>query len=74
MAAEDDAAGEAEQDVLADRLDRLEAPPVEALDEAERRRARVRRLHLDGLAAERLEASCGSVQAVSLWHSRSFRE
>ena len=53
MRAEDDAALEAEHEVLADRLDRLEPPAVELLGDARGLRARVRRLDLEPLADER---------------------
>ena len=46
VAAQDDAALEAQEQVLADRLDTQQAPPVEALGNALRGRARVRRLDL----------------------------
>jgi hypothetical protein len=64
------AALEREEQVLADRLDAFEALPVEPLGDPAPRRARVRRLDLDRLAYERLEALRRSMKAVTLGHDR----
>src|SRR5205085_6681400 len=55
VAAQDDAALEPEQEVLPDRLDRLEPPTVEALRDARELPARVWRGDLEPLADEQLE-------------------
>ena len=68
MRAEHDPALEAKQQVLADRLDRLEHAPVDALGDALRLRARVRRLRLDALADERLQPSRRPVKGIALGH------
>jgi hypothetical protein len=54
VGAQNDTALEAEQQVLADRLDRLEHPPVQALGDSFGPSALVRGLRLDPLADERL--------------------
>ena len=66
--AEDDAALEAQDEVLADRLDRLEPPPVEPLGDPLGLRPRVRRLDLEPLADEQLEPRRGAVERVALRH------
>ena len=66
--AEDDAALEAQHQVLPDRLDRLEPPPVELLGDVRRLRARVRRLDLERLADERLKPRRRAVERVALRH------
>ena len=68
VAAEHEPALEAQQQVLADRLDRLEPAPVEALGREHRGRARVRRLDRDALADERLQPARRAVERVSLGH------
>ena len=55
VAAQDDAALEGEQQVLADRFDGEQAPAVEPLGEPSDLGARVRCLDLDSLADERLQ-------------------
>ena len=68
VAAEHVAALEAEQQVLAHCLDRKETAAVELLGDPADLRARVRRLHLDLLADERLEAARGAMEGVSFRH------
>ena len=68
MAPHRDAALEAQDQVLPDRLDRLEHAPVDLLGHARHLSARIRRLGADPLADERLEPACGPVQGVSLGH------
>ena len=58
MAAQDEPALEAQEEVLADGLDAEEPPPVEALRDAGHPRARMRRLDLEPLADER-SGGCG---------------
>ena len=66
--ADDDAALEAQHEVLADGLDRVEAAPVDLLGDALGLRARVRRLDLEPLADEHLQAACRAVERVALGH------
>src|SRR6059058_5862311 len=75
MAPQDDAALEAEEEVLADRLDRLERPAVQPLRKSLQRRAGVGRLDLEPLADERLEPARRSVKRIALRHApeRSLR-
>ena len=69
VAAEDEPALEAKQEVLPDRLHRLEPAPVEPLDETLPRGPRVRRLDLDPLPGEHLQPPRGALERVTLWHS-----
>src|SRR5919197_5915734 len=69
MAAKDEAAFEAEQEVLPDGLDALEAPPVEERLELLDGGARVRRLDLERLADEDLQPARGEVERVALGHA-----
>jgi len=59
------------QQVLADRLDRFEHAAVETLSDPFGLRARVRRLGLDPLADERLQAPGSPVEGVALGHVRT---
>jgi signal transduction histidine kinase len=68
VAAEGHSALEAQQEVLADRIDTLEPASVEARGEVQGGGARVGRLDLDPLADERLEPAGGAMDAVSLGH------
>jgi hypothetical protein len=68
MVAQDEAALEAEQEVLAERLDGLEHARVEALGDRERARTRVARLDLDPIAHEHLEAQRRTVQGIAFGH------
>ena len=68
MATQDEAALEGEQQVLADRLDGEQAPAVEPLGDPSDLGARVRRLDLDPLADERLQAAGGPVKCVAFGH------
>src|SRR5437764_15062233 len=64
MAAEDGAALEAEQDVLADRLDALKPPSVQLRRKLLHRRARVGRLDLQLLSDQHLQPAGGAVDSV----------
>jgi hypothetical protein len=68
MAAQDDAAFEAQEQVLAGRLDRLEAPPVEPWRKLLDRRTRMRGLDLDPLADKHLQPPRGSSERVTFGH------
>ena len=68
VAAQDQAALEAQEQVLPDRLDRLEPAAVEPLGRERRGRARVRRLDRDALADQRLQPARRAVERVSLGH------
>ena len=65
VAAQHEAALEAQEQVLADRLDRLEPATVEPLGDEHRGRARVRRLDRDALA-RRAPAACAPRGGASL--------
>jgi hypothetical protein len=69
MAAQDDAAFEAQKQVLARRLDRFEAPPVEPRRELLDRCARMRSLDLDPLADEQLQPLGRTSERVAFGHS-----
>ena len=73
MAAKDEAALEAEQQVLSDSLHALEAPPVEAGPELLDGGARVRCLDLERLADEDLQPARGEMERVTLGHAGSVR-
>lgn len=68
MAAQDKAALEGEEEVLADRLDMLEAATVDSLGDSQRRRTRMGRLGGDDLALENAELLGRAVERVSLRH------
>ena len=68
MAPHDDPAFEPEQQMLADGLDRLEHAPVDALRDTGRLAARVRRLDLEALPDERLQAAGSAMKRVALGH------
>ena len=68
MAPHDDPAFEPEQEMLADGLDRLEHAPVDALRDTGRLAARVRRLDLEPLPDERLQAAGSTMKRVALGH------
>ena len=72
MAADDDPVLEPEQEVLADRLHRLEHEAVDARGDTGRLRARVRRLDLEPLPYERLQAPRRAVNGVALGHAASL--
>jgi hypothetical protein len=74
MAPENEAALEAQEEVLADRFDTLEPSSVELLGDTGRRSPRVRALHLHRLADEHLEASRGAVEGISLGHASIVTE
>ena len=69
VATEDEPALEAQEQVLAQRLHRLEPPSVEPLGEAPGRGLRMRRLDLHLLADQHLEPARRSVQSVPLGHA-----
>jgi hypothetical protein len=71
VAAQHDAALEAQQEVLPDRLHGLEAEPVHALRHTRDRGARMGRLGLDALPDERLETAGGAVERIALGHAPS---
>jgi hypothetical protein len=70
--AEDGPALEPEQEVLADRLDGEQLPPVELLRDPERPGARMRCGHLESLADEDAELPSGAVDRVALRHAASL--
>jgi hypothetical protein len=72
MAAEDEAALEVQQQVLADRLDSLEHAAVEPLREPLDLGLRVRRLDLDSRADEDLQALRRAVDRIALGHASSM--
>ena len=69
MAAKDEATLEAEDQVLPDCLDPLEAAAVELLGHAVRRSSGIRALDLQGLADESLEATSRAMERVTLGHA-----
>lgn len=69
MAPKDEAALEPEHEVLAERLDTLEAPPVQLLGHARRGSAWMGCLDLDGLPDERLQPTGRSVQSIAFGHA-----
>ena len=69
MAAQDDAAFEAQEQVFAGRLDGLEPPTVEPRRKLLDRRARMRRLVLDALADKHLQPPRGPSERVTFGHS-----
>ena len=66
MAVDDDAAVEAEEQVLAAGLDGLEHAPVDGPGDGAA--ARVRRRRLDPRPRKRTEPAGGAADAVALWH------
>ena len=70
MRAQHDAALEAKDEVLAERLHRLERAAVDPLGDSLRPRPRVRRLDRDPLPDERLETPRGTMDRVALGHGR----
>jgi hypothetical protein len=68
MTPHDDPSFEPEQEMLADGLDRLQHPPVDAFRHAGRPAARIRRLDLQPLSDERLQTARGTVKRVALGH------
>jgi hypothetical protein len=68
MAAQDDAAFEAKEQVLAGRLDRLEPPPVEPRRKLLDRRSRMRGLDFHPLADECLQPPRGPSERVTFGH------
>ena len=69
VAADDDPALEAKQQVLPDGFDRLEHAAVDPRRDAGRLGAGMRRLHLEPLADERLEPHRSAVERVALGHA-----
>ena len=72
MAAEHEAALEMEQQVLADRLDSLEQATVEPLREPLDLGLWMRRLDLEALSDEELEAARRAVDRIALGHASSM--
>jgi len=68
MRTQNEAAGESQDEVLADRFHRLERPAVEALGDSLGLRTRMRRLDRDPLAHEYLQSAGGAMQGVTLRH------
>ena len=68
MAPDDEAALEAEQEVLAGRLDAFEHAPVDLSGHAGQLGARVRRFDLEPLADEHLEPLRGAHERVAFGH------
>jgi hypothetical protein len=71
VAPEHDPALEAQQEVLADRLNGLQPQAVQAFGHSGHRGARMRRLGLDALPDERLETAGGAMHGVALGHDAS---
>jgi hypothetical protein len=69
VAAQDEAALEAQEQVLADGLDRFEAPPAQLLGQVLDRGLRMRRFHLQLLADERLQTAGRPMNCVSFGHA-----
>jgi hypothetical protein len=69
MAAQDEAAFEPQQEVLPNRLDAFEPPAVEPFRDSRRRCPRMRRLDLERLTDEQLEASGRPVECVAFGHA-----
>lgn len=69
MAAEDEAALEPQQQVLPDRLDALESPPVEPVGDAGCGRPRVRGLDLERLTDQWLEPPRSAMECVAFRHA-----
>ena len=61
-----------QQQVLADRLDRLEHATVEPLGDPLHLRTRIRRLHLEPLADQHLQPPGGAVQGVAFGHGSTL--
>jgi hypothetical protein len=68
MAPHDDLAFEPKQQMLPDCLDRLEHAAVDALRDTGRLAARVRRLNLEPLPDEWLQAAGSTMKRVALGH------
>jgi len=71
VGAEDDPALEAEDEVLADRIDRLEPAPAKVGEVDRGPGARVRRFDLEALPDEWLQSSRGAVERVAFGHGAS---
>ena len=71
VAAQDEPALEAEEEVLADCLDVLEPKAVEARRELLHGRARMRRLDLELLSNEHLQATSGAMKGVPFGHAQA---
>jgi hypothetical protein len=70
MAPHDGAVLEREQDVFANRLYVLEAAAVDSLGDAEKRRARMRRVGAHDVSLQHAKALRGAMDCVSLGHGR----
>ena len=71
VAVQHEPALEAEQEVLPDRLDRLEQPAVELLRQLLHGGTGMRRLDLQPLPDEDLQPRRGARESVALWHASS---
>jgi hypothetical protein len=71
VAAENDAALEAEEEVLADGVDALEHPAVDRARDAGRLAPRVRALRLYPVSDERADSRRSAVDRISLGHFES---
>ena len=70
MAPHGDVALEAQQEVLADRLDGLEHATVDRPRDTGQQPARIRRRGLDALADQHLEPGGSAMECVALRHRR----
>jgi hypothetical protein len=71
VAADDDAAVEVQEQVLANGLDALEHPPVDGSGDSGHTAARIRALGTQALACKNLQAFGDAVERVTLGHARS---
>ena len=71
VAAQDNAALEPQQQILADSLDALELEAVQSLRDPGDGRPRMRRLGLDALPDQRLQPLGGSAERIALGHAAS---
>jgi hypothetical protein len=69
MAAKNEAALEAEEEVLPDRLHRFEPTPVEPFRQPLHRGARMRRLDLESLADKRLQPAGRTMERIPFRHA-----
>jgi hypothetical protein len=69
MAPQDEPVLEAQEQVLADSLDREQLATVEPVGNSGQPGARMRRLHVELLADENLEVARGAVKGVAFGHT-----
>jgi DNA-binding transcriptional MerR regulator len=74
VAAQDETALEAKQEVLADRLHRLQPAAVQPFGQSLHRGTRMRRLHVDLLPHEDLQPGSGAMQGISFGHAIGLRK